>query len=65
MGLWGQIKGYLDETFSIQQFMELLGMDRTDKREARNVLHQLYIAGIETLQEARVKKGEQAEKTRP
>jgi hypothetical protein len=45
MGLWGQIKGYLDETFSIQQFMELLGMDRTDKREARNVLHQLYIAG--------------------
>ncbi|MBD3226752.1 MAG: hypothetical protein GF329_01065 [Candidatus Lokiarchaeota archaeon] len=46
MGLWGQIKDYLGETFSIYQFMELLGMDEFyDKREARNVLHQLYLAG--------------------
>jgi len=45
MGLWGQIKDYLGKTFSIYQFMEILGMDESDKREARNVLHQLYLAG--------------------
>ncbi|MHA1271449.1 MAG: hypothetical protein ACTSPY_16775 [Candidatus Helarchaeota archaeon] len=45
MGLWGQIKDYLGEKFSIQQFMEILGMDESDKREARNVLHQLYLSG--------------------
>ena len=45
MGLWGQIKDYLNDTFSVAQFMEILGMDESDKREARNVLNQLYIAG--------------------
>ena len=45
MGLWGQIKDYLNDTFSIEQFMEVLSMDESDKREARNVLHQLYLNG--------------------
>jgi len=45
MGLWSQIKDYLGKTFSIDQFMEILGMDDSDKREARNVLHQLYLSG--------------------
>ncbi|MHA1233018.1 MAG: hypothetical protein ACTSRP_23120 [Candidatus Helarchaeota archaeon] len=45
MGLWNIIKDSLGKTFSIQQFMEILGMDESDKREARNVLHQLYLAG--------------------
>jgi hypothetical protein len=41
-------------------------LQHIDKAEAiLQSLNQLYIAGIETLQEARVKKGEEAEKTRP
>lgn len=45
MGLWNQIKNELNPQFSLFRLMEVLGMDETDKREARNVLHQLFVAG--------------------
>ncbi|MHA1266711.1 MAG: hypothetical protein ACTSRS_15855 [Candidatus Helarchaeota archaeon] len=44
-GLWTQIKDELNPEFSLIQFMELLGMDSDDKREARNILTQFYQAG--------------------
>jgi len=45
MGLWNQIKGELNPQFSLLRMMEVLGMDEADKREARNVLHQLFLSG--------------------
>ena len=45
MGLWESLKDSLNPEFSLLQFMELLGMDEEDKREARNVLNQFYNAG--------------------
>jgi hypothetical protein len=45
MGLWDQIKNDLNPQFSLLRLMEVLGMDETDKREARNILHQLFISG--------------------
>ncbi|NVM02585.1 MAG: hypothetical protein HWN67_09635 [Candidatus Helarchaeota archaeon] len=43
--MWTKVKDSLKGTFSLYQFMELMGLDRTeskDKREARNILNQLY-----------------------
>lgn len=43
--MWRKINENLRDTFSLNQFMELLGMDKKeakDKREARNILNQLY-----------------------
>ncbi|HUY01006.1 MAG TPA: hypothetical protein VMV49_15695 [Candidatus Deferrimicrobium sp.] len=45
MGLWEKIKSDLKLEFSLFQFMEVLGMTEEDKREARNLLNQLYHAG--------------------
>jgi hypothetical protein len=45
MGLWEKIKADLKVEFSLFQFMEVLGMSEEDKREARNLLNQLYHAG--------------------
>ncbi len=45
MGLWDQIKNDLNPQFSLFRLMEVLGMDETDKREARNLLHQLFLSG--------------------
>jgi hypothetical protein len=44
MGLWEKIKADLKVEFSLFQFMEVLGMSEEDKREARNLLNQLYHA---------------------
>ncbi len=43
--MWTKVKDSLKGTFSLYQFMELLGLDRRefkDKRDARNILNQLY-----------------------
>ncbi|MFX1297591.1 MAG: hypothetical protein ACFFD2_22420 [Promethearchaeota archaeon] len=43
--MWAKVKDNLKGIFSIYQFMELVGLDRKqskDKREARNILNQLY-----------------------
>ncbi|MFX0135257.1 MAG: hypothetical protein ACFFDN_16555 [Candidatus Hodarchaeota archaeon] len=45
--MWAKVKDSLKGTFSLYQFMELIGLDRKqskDKREARNILNQLYKA---------------------
>jgi len=45
MGLWKQVQKDFGEIFSIQQFMNVVGMDlKSDKREARNILKQLHKA---------------------
>lgn len=45
MGLWKQVENDLNVIFSIQQFMAIVGMDKRDKREARNILNQFYKSG--------------------
>jgi len=45
MGLWKQVENDLNAIFSIQQFMAIVGMDKRDKREARNILNQFYKSG--------------------
>ncbi len=46
MGLWKQVQKDVGEIFSIQQFMNVVGMDlKNDKREARNILKQFHKAG--------------------
>ncbi len=45
MGIWDQIKNELKPEFSLRQVMEVLGMDKDDKREARNILQEFFVAG--------------------
>lgn len=45
MGLWKQVEKDLNAIFSIQQFMAIIGMDKRDKREARNILSQFHKTG--------------------
>jgi len=45
MGLWDKIRNDLKLQFSLFRMMEVLGMDEGDKREARNILHQLFVSG--------------------
>jgi len=45
MGLWDKIKNDLAPQFSLFRLMEVLGMDESDKREARNLLHQFFLSG--------------------
>ena len=45
MGLWKQVENDLNMIFSIQQFMAIVGMDKRDKREARNILNQFHKSG--------------------
>ena len=45
--MWNKVKDGLKDTFSLYQFMEIIGLDQKltkDKREARNILKQLYKA---------------------
>ncbi|MHA1386144.1 MAG: hypothetical protein ACTSR3_20515 [Candidatus Helarchaeota archaeon] len=45
--MWTKVKDNLGDIFSINQFMEILGLDKKEpkeKREARNILKQLYQA---------------------
>lgn len=45
--MWQKIKINLNDTFSLFQFMESIGLDKKltkEKREARNILKQLYQA---------------------
>ncbi|MHA1797021.1 MAG: hypothetical protein ACTSVY_01125 [Candidatus Helarchaeota archaeon] len=45
MGVWSKVEPDLNEIFSIQQFMTIMGMDKNDKREARNILNQFFESG--------------------
>ncbi|MHA1378862.1 MAG: hypothetical protein ACTSRG_10815 [Candidatus Helarchaeota archaeon] len=45
--MWIKVKDNLGDKFSLDQFMEILGLDKKqpkEKREARNILKQLYQA---------------------
>lgn len=45
MGLYARVEKDLGDQFSIEQFMDLYGFDKTsEKREARNVLNQFVQA---------------------
>lgn len=46
MGLYALAEKKLKNTFSMFQFMEVLGMEKENAREARNILRQFYQQGL-------------------
>ncbi|MHA1402727.1 MAG: hypothetical protein ACTSSI_03105 [Candidatus Helarchaeota archaeon] len=45
MGLYSQVEKDLGKNFSLQQFMDLIGFDKSsEKHEARNILNQFIQA---------------------
>ena len=43
--IWNKIEDSLNSRFSIRQFMYNTGLDKSEKREARNILNQFVLSG--------------------